>query len=171
MLDTVGPAGHQGVVRNTEGASVLGALFVKLVELGPHNIGVVIGLIRQPEQPGVVQLRGVRHAQQLAGPHLDGNGLVVEFPVRLVHKPRFGQQVRRPVGVRGSRAGLTLELHPGEPFEILTAGKEELFFLFLGIGRDVTGVVEAVVHENPVPLQHGLGDLREMLQDAHAQGG
>ena len=83
----------------------------------------------------------------------------------------LGQDVGRALRVRPGGPRLAPELETGETPEGLATAHEELALLLLGEGRDVAGVVDAVVHERPRAREHGLGDLREMLQHADVQSG
>ena len=89
--------------------------------------------------------------------------MIVDFPVRLIGEAHLGNDIGRALRVGGRRPRLTFQLSTREAFERVATALQELPFLLLRERGEVAGVVEAVVHEGPVALEHGVGNLREML--------
>jgi hypothetical protein len=151
-------------------SAAFAALFVKLVKLGPADIGVIVCLEMMPEKRSVVEFGGVGNANQLPRLDLYGQRLIIDLPIGLVDEPGFGQQVRATFGIGSRRTGGTLQFSSRQAPESLPAGIKEFQFLLLIIGGDESGVVKPVIDEGPVALKHCFGDLREVLQYSQTQG-
>ena len=88
----------------------------------------------------------------------------------MVDEAGFGHQIRGALGAGNGRPQHSLELLSSVPFQGVDGVPVELPLLLLGVIVQVAGIVDAVTHEVPVSLDHGLADFGEMLQHGHVQG-
>src|SRR4029453_14345396 len=135
---------------------------IELFKLGLTYLSVVVGLVVMPHQGGVVQLGGVGDTNQPSRPDLDGQGMIVNFPVGLIDEAHLSNDIGGALRVGGRRPRLPFQLSTRGGFERVATALEELPFLLLTERSEIAGVVEAVIHEDPVSLEHGVGNVREM---------
>src|SRR5262245_9512626 len=95
--------------------------------------------------------------------------MVVDLPVGLVDEAGLGDNVGGALSIGGRWPRLTFQLPPGQAFKGFSTTLKKLPLLLFREGGDVTRVVEAVVDEGPVALEHRLGDLRKVLQYADVE--
>src|SRR5262249_18534691 len=167
---SMGLADHIRMNRNAHQPSIDGAFNVQSVEL-PHATLCEVVRFEVPTQHWyVVELAGVRDAEEASVPHVDGYRVVVDLPVRLIHESSLGEEVGSALGVASGRTGLPENLPTaGQNTEVGTDCVIEGALLVLIEACDGAGVVETVVDEDPIASEHRLADFGKLRQDRQVE--